>query len=135
MKSLTIVFLFLIASVCEAHHSVAGVPLRSAKCGWLEGESLRDVRNVAHFCAQSVGAGPQIYSVTSDRDRLWIETPPHVAMDIRSGDEAARLRLRTWLKEWRRITGFANASVSLVVNHVDVARADTTMSGDVISIR
>ena len=130
-----LVLILLLASVCEAHHSVAGVPVRSAKCGWLEGESLRDARNVADFCAHSVASETRIHSVTSDRERLWIEAPSQFATDVRGGDDAARLRLSVWLQEWRRITGFRSASVSIVVNHVDVARAETTMRGDIILIR
>jgi hypothetical protein len=135
MKFLILVLLSVIASVGEAHHSMSGVPVKSAKCGWLEGESLRDVRNVTDFCAQSIGSGTRINSVTSDRERLWIEAPPQLAADVRSGESAARQRLGVWLKDWRRITGLRTASVSLVVNHVDVVKAETTMSGDVISIR
>jgi hypothetical protein len=47
MKLLMVAVLSLFPLVCEAHHSMAGVPVRSAHCGWVQGDSLRDVRNVS----------------------------------------------------------------------------------------
>ena len=135
MKLLTVAVLSLFPLVCEAHHSMAGVPVRSAHCGWVQGDSLRDVRNVSEFCAQSIGTEFRIDAVTSDREHLWIEAPRQLVVGVRSGDRDARLRLATWLREWRRISGFRAASVSLVVNHVDVVTARATMRGDVIALR
>src|SRR5919106_4895494 len=92
-------------SITHAHHTVSGVPIRSSTCGWIEGESLRDVRHLSDFCAESVPAGFHIISVTANRERLWIEAPSDLVARMRAGDEQPRALLRTWLEQWRVVTG------------------------------
>ena len=125
----------LSTSSVDAHHSVSGVPILSLKCGWIEGESVRDVRWLADFCAQSVPPALQIISATADRERLWIEASPQLVARVRADDEASHALLRGWLEQWRRLTGYRTVSVSIFRGHVDIAIAKTTMSGDVISVR
>lgn len=103
-----------------AHHSRAGVPVKSAKCGWLQGESVRDLRNVADFCAAFAADDTAVRAAVSDRERLWIEATPGFAADVRTGERDAQMRLARWLAEWQRISGYDRASIAIVANHVDV---------------
>ena len=124
-KVLVLCVLVGVPPVCEAHHTMTGVPVRSAKCGWLQGDSLRDLRNLSDFCANVVAGRTYIGGVASHRERLWIEAPPEFAADVRTGERAAQQRLASWLAAWRRISGYRHASVAIVTNHVDVVTVVT----------
>lgn len=103
-----------------AHHSRSGVPVKSAKCGWLQGESVRDLRNVSDFCAAFAADETAVRGAVSDRERLWLDATPGFAADVLTGEPEARMRVARWLAEWRRISGYDRASIAIVANHVDV---------------
>lgn len=118
----------------HAHHSGQELSTRSAKCGWIEAEDIRDRSNLSEFCAQWVPAEFRIRSATAVRERLWVEAPPDLAAALR-GEVSTATLLRKWLEEWRKITRFSTASVTLLQNHVEFAKVQTTMTGDVVSLR
>jgi hypothetical protein len=124
----------LFPAAVHAHHSGQELAIPSAKCGWIEAENLRDRSNLSEFCAQWIPGEFRIRSVAAARERLWVETPPELAMALRGEVATARL-LQKWLEEWRKISGYTTASVALLRNHVEFARVHTTMVGDVVTLR
>jgi hypothetical protein len=77
----------------------------------------------------------RISGASADRDRLWIEAPADLASTLRDNDRTTAALLRDWLKHWRQTTGYTSASVVLVRQHIEFARIQTTMAGDVVEIR
>jgi len=68
------------------------------------------------------------------RDQLWIEAPPEVAFSVREDRRTAAALLRQWLEHWKKTTGYRTASVTLVRDHAEVVKIQTTMGGDVVVI-
>jgi len=117
-----------------AHHSGHRMSVPSTKCGFIDGEDLRDRRHLADFCARWVSTDLQIRSASALRERLWIEAPPEVAFSLREDRRSAAGILKEWLEQWKQATGYQTASVTLVRDHREVARIQTTMTGEVIVI-
>jgi hypothetical protein len=121
--------------VVRAHHGGHQLSERSARCGWIDGPSLRDRRNLSDFCSQWMPAELRISSASADKDSLWIEAPPDLVSTLRSDDRTTSALLKNWLDHWRQTTGYTTASVTLLRGHVEVATIRTTMRGDVIVLR
>ena len=107
----------------------------SPRCGWIDGESVRDRRNLADFCADWIPAQLRISSASADRESLWIEASPELESVLRDENRTMAALLRNWLEHWRKTTGYKTASVILVSQHIEFARIQTTMTGDVVVIR
>jgi hypothetical protein len=118
-----------------AHHGGHKLLMPSPRCGWIDGESVRDRRNLADFCADWMPAQLRISSASADRESLWIEAAPELESVLREQDRTMAALLRTWLEHWRKTTGYKTASVILVSQHIEFARIQTTMTGDVVMIR
>ncbi|MBM3818814.1 MAG: hypothetical protein FJW14_07355 [Acidimicrobiia bacterium] len=128
--------LLLLAAPLRAHHEHHEIQVRSVTCGWLEGESLRDIRNASDFCRRSVPVTLQVMSAAAAHERLWIETSADVVAALRQdGRTPARALLAEWLQEWKRVSGYPAASVVLMYKHIEVGRAQTTLRGDTVSVR
>ena len=123
------------AADLSAHHADHVLSLPSPRCGWIDGEDVRDRRNLTDFCARWVPAALRISSASATRERLWIETPPDVAATLRDDSRRIATLLRSWVEHWRTTTGYRTASVILVRNHIEFARIQTTMTGDVVIVR
>lgn len=130
-----LVALWSASSTASAHHADHRLSESSPKCGWIEGEDLRDRRNLADFCTQWMLAELRIRGASADRERLWIEAPADLASTLRESDRTTAALLREWLQHWRQTTGYSSASVVLVRQHLEFARIQTTMAGDVVMIR
>jgi hypothetical protein len=136
MRHLLTTFLLTVTtSVLHAHHTGWGVVTRSAKCGWLEGDNVRDVTNVSTFCVRYIPAGLQIQGVTANREQLWIDAPPELAAMLRENDATTEALLKEWQERWKTISGYRTASVILLRGHGEIASAGTTMSGDFVRVR
>ena len=118
-----------------AHHADHRLSEPSPKCGWIDGQDLRDRRNLASFCTRWMPAELRISGASADGERLWIEAPAHLASTLRGSDRTTAALLREWLQHWRQTTGYTSASVVLVRQHVEFARIQATMAGDVVMIR
>jgi hypothetical protein len=129
------VLLCLSASGIDAHHGGHMLSVPSPRCGWIDGEDFRDRRHLTDFCARWVSTELRIAGASAIREHLWIEAPPELASTLREDDRATAALLRHWLDHWRKTTGYATASVTLVRSHVEFARIQTTMTGDVVVIR
>jgi hypothetical protein len=127
-----LVALWLTSSTPYAHHADHRLSEPSPKCGWIDGRDLRDRRNLADFCTRWMPAELRINGASADRERLWIEAPTDPASTLRGNDRTTAALLREWLEHWRRTTGYTSASVVLVRQHIEFARIQTTMSGDVV---
>ena len=127
--------LVAVQPTAHAHHGGHQLSERSARCGWIEGPSLRDRRNLSDFCSRWMPAEVRISSASADRDSLWIEAPPDLLSTLRTDDRMTSALLRDWLARWRKTTGYNSASVTLLRNHVEVATIRTTMRGDVVVLR
>jgi hypothetical protein len=135
----------LLAAVClaalpvvtvGAHHDHHDIHVRSLRCGWLEGDDLRDIRNLSDFCERSMPATFRIAAATAERERLWLEAPAETVAALRVDDRtAARALLADWLRQWKRVSGYPNASLVLMYKHVEVGRAQTMISGDTVIVR
>jgi hypothetical protein len=130
-----LVALWLTSATPYAHHADHRLTEPSPKCGWIDGYDLRDRRNLAQFCAQWMPAELRISAASADRERLWIEAPADLALSLRENDRTTAALLREWLEHWRRTTGYTSASVFLARHHIEFARIQTTMAGDVVMIR
>jgi hypothetical protein len=120
----------------QAHHDHHDIHIRSLTCGWIEGDNLRDIRNLTDFCGRSVPATFRIASAAATRERLWIEAPADVISALRvDGPATADALLREWLRQWKRISGYPAASVVLMYRHAEVGSARTTIGGDAIIVR
>jgi hypothetical protein len=117
------------------HHSGQEMAVMSPRCGYTEGENLRDRRHLDDFCERSVPAGLRIRGAGAVGEHLWIEAPADLALTLRADDQTAKALLREWLAEWRKVTGYRNATVTLLHGHVEFARAQATMTGDAIRVR
>lgn len=126
----------LLAVPCgvAAHHGGHRMSVPSAKCGFIDGEDLRDRRHLADFCARWVPTDLQVRSASALRERLWIEAPAEVAFSLRYDSRSTTALLKEWLEHWKKTTGYETASVALVRDHREVARIQTTMKGDVVVI-
>ena len=69
------------------------------------------------------------------REQLWIEAPADLASTLRGDDQSTATLLRHWLEQWRNITSYKTASVSLLRGHVEFAKVQTTMAGDIVTVR
>jgi hypothetical protein len=127
--------LCLLPSVGWAHHGGHKLLVPSPRCGWIDGQNLRDRRNLADFCADWMPAQLRISSASADRESLWIEASPELVSVLREQDRTMAALLRDWLEHWRKTTGYRTASVILVSQHIEFARIRTTMTGDVVVIR
>ena len=133
---LTALLLIMVTpSVPYAHHTGWGAVTRSAKCGWLEGDSVRDMTNLSIFCERSVPVAFRVQGVTANHEYLWIEAPPELAFALRDHDAATETVLKDWLERWRAITGYRTAFVIVLRDHAEIAKAGTTMRGDFVTIR
>jgi hypothetical protein len=130
-----LLLLCIMASPVRAHHGGHQLSEPSPACGWIDGQSLRDRRNLTDFCARWMPAELRISGASANRDSLWIETPPDLVSLLRADDRTTTALLREWLEHWRKTTGYNTASVVLLRNHVEFARIQTTMAGDVITKR
>ena len=124
-----------VASPVQAHHGGHQLAVPSPKCGWIDGQSLRDRRNLTDFCARWMPSELRISGASANRDSLWIETPPDLVSILLADDRTTTALLREWLEQWRKTTGYNTASVVLLRNHIEFARIQTTMAGDVITRR
>lgn len=122
-------------SLNARHHATLDVSTRLPKCGWIEGGGVRDVDNLSRFCSRFVPAGYQIIGAGARREHLWIETRVELAAALLGDDQTTRTLLKEWLERWKTLTGYRTASVTLMRNHREVAKAETTMRGDVVTIR
>jgi hypothetical protein len=125
----------VVSSSLSAHHAADRLSAPSAKCGWTEGDSLRDRSNLTEFCARWVPGELRISSAAADRERLSLEAPRELALVLRTDDRSTSALLREWLRAWREISGFPTSEVRLLREHVEIARAYTTMAGDVVTLR
>jgi hypothetical protein len=130
-----LVALWSTSSTASAHHADHRLSEPAPKCGWIEGEDLHDRRNLANFCTLWMPAELRISGASADRERLWIEAPADLAATLRESDRTTAALLREWLQHWRQTTGYTSASVVLVRQHIEFARIQTTMAGDVVMIR
>ena len=130
-----VVWLSTFPSAVDAHHSGHQLSVPSPKCGWIDGDNIRDRSNLSEFCAQWVPADLRIRSATAMHERLWIEAPPDLASTLRGDGRSTAALLRDWLEQWRTVTGYKTASVTLLRGHVEFAKVQTTMAGDAITIR
>ena len=127
--------LSVLSSAVSAHHAADRLSAPSGKCGWTEGDSLRDRSNLTEFCARWVPGELRISSAAADRERLSIEAPRDLALVLKSDDRSTSALLREWLRAWRQISGFPTVEVRLLREHVEIAKAYTTMTGDVVTVR
>ena len=120
----------------HAHHDHHDIHIRSVTCGWIEGDDLRDIRNLSDFCRRSVPATFRIASAAATREQLWIEAPADVVAAMRiDGPAATRTLLQEWLQQWKRISRYPAASVVLMYRHAEVGSAQSTVRGDTITVR
>jgi hypothetical protein len=125
----------VLALPVSAHHGDHGLSELSPQCGWIEADNLRDRRNLADFCERSVSGELHIRSAGAAGEQLWIEAPPALVSSLRAGDRSTAALVRTWLREWRAVSGYTTAAVSLMRGHVEYAAVRTTMTGDVVTLR
>jgi hypothetical protein len=123
------------SSIASAHHADHRLSEPSTKCGWIDGPDLRDRRNLANFCTRWMPAELRISGASADGERLWIEASKDLTSTLRDSDRTTAALLREWLERWRQTTGYTSASVVLVRQHIEFARIQTTMAGDVVTIR
>src|SRR5690349_3709031 len=71
-----------------AHHSGHTLSIRSARCGWVEGDDLRDRRNASDFCTRWVQPDLRITNASANHQRLWIETPSALASSLLEDQQA-----------------------------------------------
>ena len=118
-----------------AHHAGHALSVPSPKCGWVEGDDLRDRRLAAEFCGRWIDGELGIAGASAIGERLWIEAPPTLKSTLREDDRHTAALLTQWLQHWRQSTGYKNATIILVSEHVEFAKIQSTMAGDVVKIR
>ena len=119
----------------SAHHAGHTLSVPSATCGWVEGDDLRDRRLAAEFCGRWIDGELGIAGASAIGERLWIEAQPTLESTLREDDRHTAALLTHWLRHWRESTGSKNASIILVSNHIEFAKIEATMAGDVVKIR
>jgi hypothetical protein len=137
MKKLCLTTILLIAAplaLRAGHHTIGHLAVASPKCGWIEGENVRDFSNLAEFCARWVPAGVRIAGATARGGHLWIEAPPDFLENVPS-ETGPRALLADWLQRWKTVTGYRTAFVTVLQGHRQIAKAQTTLTGDVVSMR
>jgi hypothetical protein len=136
MRLLVGIFMLLVITPSvRAHHSGWGPMTLSPKCGWLEGDNIRDLTNVRTFCAQSIPAALRVQAATANREYLWVDAPRELTAALRENDSTTETILRDWLHRWRAISGYPTAFVIVLRNHVEIARAGTAMRGDFVTVQ
>ena len=137
MVSLVVVVTLWLSSAASdvtAHHSGHRMSGPSAKCGFIDGDNLRDRRHLTDFCAGAALTNVRIRSASATRERLWIEAPPEVGLELQEEARSTAALLKQWLVSWKETTGYRTASVTLMRGHAEVARIQTTMDGEVVVI-
>ena len=119
----------------QAHHAGHALSVSSPRCGWIEGDNLRDRRLAAEFCGRWIESELGIAGASAIGERLWIEAPPTLRSALREDHRHTAALLTNWLQRWRQISGYKAATVILVSGHVEFARVESTMKGDVVVLR
>lgn len=132
---LMVVGLCAVPVASRAHHAGHGLSVPSARCGWVEGDDMRDRRLAAEFCGRWMDSELGIAGASAIGERLWIEAPPRLKSALREDDRQTAALLSNWLQHWRETTGYKNATVILVASHIEFARIQATMAGDVVKVR
>jgi hypothetical protein len=123
------------AAGVQAHHAGHALSVPSARCGWVDGNDSRDRRRASEFCGRWVDSELGIAGASAQGERLWIEALPTLKSTLREDDRHTAALLTNWLQHWRQTTGYRNATVILVSGHVEFARIQSTMKGDVVVVR
>jgi hypothetical protein len=119
----------------QAHHGGHALSVPSLRCGWVDGDDLRDRRLAAEFCGRWIDGELGIAGASAIGERLWIEAPPTLKSTLREDDRHTATLLTNWLQRWRQTSGYKTATVILVSGHIEFARIQATMKGDVVVIR
>ena len=119
----------------RAHHASHKLAVASPRCGWVEGDDSRDRRRAAEFCGRWVDSELRIAGASAIGERLWIEAPPQLKATLREDDRLTAALLTSWMQHWRETSGYKSAVVILVSQHIEFARIESTMSGDVVVLR
>jgi hypothetical protein len=119
----------------RAHHGGHALSVPSPRCGWVDGDDLRDRRLAAEFCGRWIDGELGIAAASAIGERLWIEAPPTLKSTLREDDRHTAALLTNWLQHWRQTSGYKTATVILVSGHTEFARIQSTMKGDVVVIR
>jgi len=119
----------------QAHHAGHALSVSSPRCGWVEGDNLRDRRLAAEFCGRWIESELGIAGASAIGERLWIEAPPTLRSALREDNRHAAALLTNWLQHWRQVSGYKAATVILMARHVEFARVQSTMKGDVVVLR
>jgi hypothetical protein len=140
MRHLIFLLFMLLAAVglpvgVHGHHTAVHLSVPVLGCGWAEGESLRDRKNVSEFCQRWVPVRLGIRMAAADHEIVHIEASPALVAALHDDGESTSALLRDWLQHWRAVSGYKTASIVLMRNHVEIAKIYTTMSGDVVALR
>ena len=119
----------------QAHHAGHALSVPSRTCGWVDGDNLRDRRLAADFCGRWIEGELGIAGASAIGERLWIEAPPTLRSALREDNRHTAALLTNWLQHWRQTSGYKTATVILVSRHVEFARVESTMKGDVVVLR
>jgi hypothetical protein len=123
------------AAAVHAHHAGHALSVPSARCGWVDGSDLRARRLATEFCGRWIDGELGIAGASAMGERLFIEAPPTLRSALREDDRHTAALLTNWLEHWRQTSGYRSATVILVSRHVEFARIQSTMKGDVVVIR
>jgi hypothetical protein len=140
MRHLIAVSFVLLATVglparIHGHHTAMRLSVPVPGCGWAEGDSLRDRKNLSEFCQRWIPAGLGIRMAAADHELVQIEASPSLVAALRDDNRSVSALLRDWLQHWRAVSGYKTAAIVLIRNHVEIAKIYTTMSGDVVALR
>jgi hypothetical protein len=119
----------------HGHHTAIRLSIPVPGCGWGEGDSLRDRKNLSEFCQRWIPARLGIRMAAADHEIVRIEASPELVVALRDDSDSAAALLRDWLQHWRGISGYRTASIVLMRNHTEIAKVYSTMSGDVVTRR
>jgi hypothetical protein len=118
-----------------AHHTALRLSVPVPGCGWAEGDSLRDRKNLSEFCQRWIPSHLGIRMAAADHEVVRIEASPELVVALRDDSRSAASLLRDWLQHWRAISGYRTASIVLMRNHTEIAKIYTTMAGEVVALR
>ena len=98
-------------------------------CRQIDGETQKDKENLSRFCNKGISKGAVVKAEAMD-SLLWISVPKSMATAMMGDRLQAEQLVKVWMRGWRAETGRKAVTVYVLWEDVEVAKGDTTWTGE-----
>ena len=107
---------------------------RSSPCGEIAGQTAEDVGYVRRFCAQGIAEGMLRGAYASESMLVMKLASADMARIMRTRRLDTETLILNWMRGWRSVTGRRAVTVIVEWGDVEIAKGQTRMSGDQVTI-